>query len=215
MTTPMAMALADDGWNVWNAEYRCTGQASWKETLADCLAASRHVVELADELGIDIARTLLVGHSAGGHLAAWVAASLAHRAPAEAAPISGLVTLNGVLDLGYAARARIGDDAVPEFLGALPHERPDVYREADPTAGGSFGVPFRCLHSRSDDRVPFELSEHVVRVARLRGEDVRLIAIPGHHTAPIEVASVAWPVVLTTINALADAHLAQLEAPVR
>lgn len=215
MTTPMARALADDGWNVWNVEYRRTGQGSWSETLTDCLAATRHVVVLAAELGIDIATTVLVGHSAGGHVAAWVAGRPWHPVHGHALPISALVTLNGVLDLAYAAREGLGDEAVREFLGALPEDRPDIYREADPMADGAFGVPSRCLHSRADERVPFALSERAVQAARRRGEDSRLVEVRGHHTAPIEVASVAWPLVLTTINALRHADFAQVGAQVR
>ena len=203
MTTAMAQALANEGWNVWNVEYRRAGQHGWRRTLADCAAATDHVAVLVDELGLDSSSVLLVGHSAGGHLAAWVAG----RDPRAGGPltVSGLVTLNGVLDLRRAANDGVGDDAVLEFLGALPESRPDVYEAADPMARLPLGVPVRCLHSRTDERVPFELSEGLAAAGRRAGDDARLVEIPDHHTAPIEVGSEAWRTVVATIDALRPA----------
>jgi acetyl esterase/lipase len=66
-------------------------------------------------------RVLLVGHSAGGHLALQAAATLAPpHAPA------GVLVLAPVADLRRAQALRLDGDAVPAFLGedAAAHSRP-------------------------------------------------------------------------------------------
>lgn len=190
MTTPAASALAACGWNVWNIEYRRA--CGWRDTVADCVCAFRHYDALAAEFDIDRGTTLLIGHSAGGQLAAWVAGNYS-----DAPPLHGLVTLNGVVDLELAHRLRIGNSAVEEFLG--PEVTPADLHDADPVRHPS-RVSARCLHSRSDERVPHEISASYVTKARTEGGRIALIEVDGHHTAVIEPDSTAWTTVLDTIN---------------
>ena len=69
------------GFAVWNIEYRRVGQegGGWPGTLEDAAAAVDHLAGLD---GVDTGRVVTVGHSAGGHLAVWLAAR--HRLPAGA-----------------------------------------------------------------------------------------------------------------------------------
>ena len=95
LMTPLARDLAARGIAAWNIEYRRVGQegGGWPGTLEDVAAAADAVVGLE---GVDASRVATVGHSAGGHLALWLAAR--HRLPAGApAPIRAS---------GRAARSR-------------------------------------------------------------------------------------------------------------
>jgi len=206
MTAPAAQALAAEGWNVWNVEYR-RGASRWQETLADCAAAIDHVRRLADELQLPTEVVVVAGHSAGGQLAAWAAGRLAPAA--HRMPVSGAVSLNGVLDLGGAGASGIGDDAVVEFLGGPLELQGDACRAADPVAGLPARVPVVCVHSRDDERVPFEMTEHYVACAKRAGGAVRLVEVSGHHTAPIEPGSGAWTSVVAAIETFAPAAMAQ------
>lgn len=181
MTAAAAGTLAARGWQVWNIEYRRGGP--WQETMQDCLRAFDHLETL-----VDTGTTTLVGHSAGGHLAAWVAA---RRRPQR------LVTLNGVVDLGLAHRLGVGDGAVAQFLG--PRSTPSDLITADAVTTLP-SVPTRCLHSRADERVPFTISAGYAAKARRLDRDCQLIEVPGHHTAVIEPDSAAWPTVLSVIE---------------
>src|SRR4029079_2555886 len=130
LMTPLARDLAAQGIAAWNIEYRRVGQegggwpghredvpgvgrrrggGGWPGTLEDVAAAADAVVGLE---AVDTSRVATVGHSAGGHLALWLAAR--HRL-AEGAPGSdprlrpcGAVSQAGVSDLLAGARAGLG-----------------------------------------------------------------------------------------------------------
>ena len=111
-----------------------------------------------------------IGHSAGGHLAVWAAgrSKLAAGAPGAgpAVDLAGVISLAGVLDLGTAAREKIGNGAVIDFMGGSPDECPERYAVADPLSQVPIPPIVRCLHSRADDRVPFAESVAYVAAAQ-------------------------------------------------
>jgi len=72
----IADALKSRGIATLNVEYRRVDQAGggWPNTYLDVGNAVDHVRSLAQEHRLDLSRVVLVGHSAGGHLAVWAAA---------------------------------------------------------------------------------------------------------------------------------------------
>src|ERR1700712_1106717 len=69
-TRSMARALADDGWVVATPEYRrVRGGGGWPTTGEDVRLAFDALPEILRELGVESSRTVVTGHSAGGHLA--------------------------------------------------------------------------------------------------------------------------------------------------
>ena len=71
--TPLGIDLALRGFAAWNIEYRRVGQpgGGWPGMFEDVSAAIDH---LADVEQVDASRVATCGHSAGGHLALWLAA---------------------------------------------------------------------------------------------------------------------------------------------
>ncbi|HZG92082.1 MAG TPA: prolyl oligopeptidase family serine peptidase, partial [Pseudonocardia sp.] len=137
-------------------------------------------------------RVVAVGHSAGGHLATWLAArpGLPADAPgaAPAVVLRGVVSQAGVLDLVDAAAERVGQQAVPDLLGGPPHAVPDRYALASPVARLPLPVRVVCVHGTTDVNVPIRQSE---RFAAGAGAD--LITLPGvDHFAVIDPATDAW-----------------------
>src|SRR5690606_4968187 len=106
---PLATRLAADGWDVALLEYRGTGAdgGGWPRTLDDVRAG---LARMQEEPG-PLARPVLVGHSAGGHLAV----CLLHRP--EGAVLPGAVSLAGCLDLALVARLGLGEGAAVALLG--------------------------------------------------------------------------------------------------
>lgn len=139
---PLAAALADRGFDVLLPEYRRIGDAGggWPGTSDDVVA----VLDAIPRLGAE--RAVLVGHSAGGHLAVWSQA--VHPSP----HVSAVVSLAGVLDLQAASDSRLSDDAVGALLAGarLP--------EADPAQLPAPPMPVSLVHGDRDAQVPVEYS---------------------------------------------------------
>ena len=102
----MGDALKGRGIATLNVEYRRVDQAGggWPNTYLDVGHAVDHVRSLATAHRLDLSRVVIVGHSAGGHLAMWAAAR--SRVPRNSAlfmanplTVRGVVDLAGPLDL--------------------------------------------------------------------------------------------------------------------
>ena len=138
-----------------------------------------------------------------------VAADLAGRAKlAAGAPgaaptihIAGAISLAGVLDLGAAARQKIGNGAATDFMGGAPGERTERYAVADPLPQVPIPAIVRCVHAQADDRVPFAESVTYVAAARAAGQDAQLLEVNGDHFSITDTAAPTWP---TVINALEE-----------
>ena len=66
-------ALRARGWATVSIEYRLTSQgATIDEIISDCMDAGRYLRRFEKELGIDMDRVFVSGHSAGAHLALMV-----------------------------------------------------------------------------------------------------------------------------------------------
>ena len=117
---PMAAAFSDMGLDVWAAEYRRVGDkgGGWPGSLDDVKSAVRHVSEVTGT------SPLLVGHSAGGHLALKAAED-------PNLSISGVVALAPITDLvSYGAETGSCQSMVPKFMGDDSYGPSDAYREA-------------------------------------------------------------------------------------
>ena len=202
--SPNAEDLAARGWPVWSLEYRRNGMGAWPATLADVAAGVDHLAHLGD--AVDPGRVVVVGHSAGGHLAAWVAgrASSDPRGVggAPAVPVHGAVCLAGCLDLHRAAEVRTGDGATQEFLDGDPADVPGRYALADPRTRLPIGVPVRAVHGDGDVTVEPEQSARYVAAARAAGDDATLRRLPGDHFTIVEPGGAEWAAVVEEISAL-------------
>lgn len=193
----LAAGLASRGWAVWNLEYRRTGMpgGGWPGTFRDVAAGIDALAGLAGQHRLDLARAVVIGHSAGGHLALWAAAR--DRLPASwarpAVRPAHVVSLAGVCDLAEAARRRLSDGAVPELLGAGPDEAPDVYRQACPRLLLPLRVSQTIVHGTRDEDVPFELSSEYARAAHRAGDPCDFLPVEGAgHFDMIDPAGPAW-----------------------
>ncbi len=190
---PLARDLAQRGWAAYNIEYRRLGNGGgWPTTLQDVSAA----FDLVAELDLDLTRMVAIGHSAGGHLAAWAAgrSALPPLAPGSSprVAVTGVVAQAGVLDLRAGAASGVGGTAIPDLLGGRPDEVPERYDWADPIGQVPLPVPVVCVHGHADDSVPIAQSEAYVAAARAVGATVELVVSEGDHMAHVDPTSQAW-----------------------
>ena len=177
---PMARDLSQAGLAVWNLGYRRVGPGGhpWPATLRDVEKALAFLPELHQaHPRVNARRLVLVGHSAGGHLAFWGALK-ARDIPGGLRPAT-VVGLAPILDLVAAAAAGLGAGAVEQFLGGSPSAVPDRYQEASPAARLPLGIPQYVLHGEEDTAVPPRLSEDYVASARQAGDDAAYVPLPG------------------------------------
>jgi len=206
----LCAALTAAGFATWNLEYRRLGDpgGGWPNTLLDVARGADYLREVSTRYPLDLNRLLAVGHSAGGHLALWLAAR--HRLAAEnelhldhPLPLRGAISLAGVSDLTSAWHLRLGNGVVGELLGGTPHTVPARYAAASPAELLPLGVPQALIHGAKDGNVPFSMSQTYAARARAAGDQATLIPLPGmEHFEPIDPRSEAWPIVLEAVRRL-------------
>lgn len=157
---PLAAGLVHEGYVVATPEYRRVGGlGGWPATGDDAetaLAATARLVDGAATGWIDPSSpALLLGHSAGGHLAMW--------AGLRAGPtvVRHVVALAPVADLASAARWGLDDEAAQALLGGGPDDVPAAYADADPLRLLPGEVPVTVVQGEDDAQVPVEMNRQV------------------------------------------------------
>lgn len=194
---PLAEDLARRGWAAWNIEYRRVGSGGGAPGTFDDVAAA--IDKLAD-LGLDLSTVVALGHSAGGHLAAWAASRGRFEQWAGGVDLTAVVSQAGVLDLRTAYDENLGGGAVAALLAHAPG--PDD-APLDPQQQLPLDVPLWCVHGASDDIVPIGQSRGYVAAAAAAGARAELVEVDGDHFTVIDPSSDAWARTLAVLDTLA------------
>ncbi|MET0401363.1 MAG: alpha/beta hydrolase [Cystobacter sp.] len=202
--------LTRRGWATWSLEYRRVGHpdGGWKGTFEDVGLGTDYLRTLATRYPLDLKRVTVMGHSAGGHLALWLAGrgKLAAGRPLHtASPLipRGAVSLAGVVDLERAFALHLGEGIVESFLGGTPTQVPERYRLGSPLALLPLGVKQVLIHGTEDDTVPVSLSEGYQQRAASLGETVKLVRLPGAgHFEVINPRAKEWPQIVEALDSL-------------
>jgi len=204
----LSAALTAEGFVTWNVEYRRIGDpgSEYPNTLLDVGRAVDYLRDIAAEHALDLSKVTTVGHSAGGHLAVWVAArqKLDTKNPLHGTnplPIHAAVALAGILDLAESVDLGVCNGVATKLLQGTPAEVPAHYAEASPRALLPIGVRQRLVHGNADTLVPVIMSQHYLDAATAAGEaNIVLDTIDGaDHFDVITPSSSKWPGVLKAI----------------
>lgn len=205
-TAAFADALRDAGVATWNVEYRRLDNpgGGWPGTFADVAAAVDYVVILAKPHDLDLSRVVVVGHSAGAHLALWVAARsrlpssspLYQKAPLR---VRGAVALGGPGDLRdfttYASNI-CGAPVIEQLLGGTPQTVPDRYAQASPAELLPFGTRQVLIVGTEDGVMSLRARDAYVAAATKAGDRAESVVVAGAgHFETIAPTSPAWPIV--------------------
>ncbi|HKA02416.1 MAG TPA: alpha/beta hydrolase [Candidatus Solibacter sp.] len=168
-------ALAAAGWIAASIEYRRAGEpgGGWPGTLDDVRLAIRFA--RAQHPGVP---AVVLGHSAGGHLALCMAA--------EMPDLRRVVALGAVANPTLAWKLNLGAGAAAEFFGGSPTEFPERYAMGVPVS------PTVLIHGTADEIVPIEVARSY--------QGGRLIEIAGaDHFDPIDPQTAAFAQVLEAL----------------
>jgi len=198
----MAMSLKLQGYGVWSLEYRRVGDVGggFPGSFMDVGEGVDYVRQL-HHYPLDLRRVVLIGHSAGGHLALWASSRAqlpaGHRFhQADALPVQGVVGLAAIIDLAvYAQGHSQCQQAAVELMGGTPEQQPQRYQWASPV-----NLPLASntllIHGIDDSIVSFAQSQSAA--VRLDAEWLP-IANAGHFDL-IHPQADAWVSVLRAIK---------------
>lgn len=207
----ISAALTEAGYATWNLEFRRVGDVGggWPGTFLDVARGTDYVRELAKKYPINQKQVVIMGHSAGGHLALWLAgrkslspkSELYSRKPLK---VKGVVSLAGITDLEtYAADKGSCNEAVPKLLGGMPTEIPARYAQASPMGLLPLKVPQRLVQGALDPIVPVTQAENYTSLAKSKGDDTEVILLPNAgHFDLVAPQSTAWDKVVEAVQSV-------------
>jgi acetyl esterase/lipase len=181
----LANSLRQHGYRVWSVEYRRVGdeQGHWPYSLDDIMAATELLIE---EQQLNSKTTVLMGHSAGGHLALLAANKLN-------SSIAGVIGLAAITDIVQYARGKNScQQATTQFMQGSPEEHPEMYLMANPIQQNMHTNTW-LLYGGADHIVPATQATNVSGVHQVKTENA------GHFDY-IYPHSLAWNDVLKTIK---------------
>lgn len=175
---PIAEHLTSRGWTVRNLEYRRIGEVNnpWEAMQSD----------ICEGLSTVPSDAILIGHSAGGHLALWAVAGCS-------SGFGGVVALAPVSDIVAAGNLGLSNGATEELLGATVDDNPQDYLAASPRHLLPLGIPLLVVHGQADVNVPHEMSQYLVAAATKAGDDVSFLDLEGvDHMSIIDPTTPTW-----------------------
>ena len=191
--------IADDlrrrGIAVWNIDYRGVDRGGgYPGTFQDAAAAADALGTHAAQYRLDVRRVVATGHSAGGHLALWLAARprLPAGSPLRTADpllIAAVVSLGGLPDLEEAARPP-GSGCGTEVIERISGGR---FTETSVPRLAPLGMPQVLINGRQDRIIPTDYAEGYARPMRAAGDDVRVRMLDATgHVELIAPETAAW-----------------------
>jgi acetyl esterase/lipase len=225
-TRPCLVAFFGGGWSSgtptksisyakWAAKYGLVGvapdyrtrkrfDAKPEDCVADGRAAVRWIQDHAKELGVDPAKIVVQGTSAGGHVATWTAISEPVSPETATDPVPnpspmGLILIWPVTDTGtngYGGPKRFSGDEVRANRLSVTQRMPTKM------------PPTLVFHGTSDETVKFANSEEFQTKMKANGNDCELIPFPG---APHSANSSKWREAAAVKAKIAEESLKFLE----
>jgi len=206
----MAGALQQQGIAVWNVEYRRFDEegGGYPGMYHDVATALDRLRVLAPERRLDLSRIVLVGHSAGGHLAQWAAARarLPRSSPlyvADPLPVPTVISLGGLADLRneQSLIKTSCDRDMAQLAGTASAARPDIFSDTSPAELLPTGVRTVLIHGEFDTISPLRAGQDYARRAHAAGDHAEVIVLPGgSHYDEVAASSPSWTIVSAQIR---------------
>ncbi|MEJ8568079.1 alpha/beta hydrolase family protein [Elongatibacter sediminis] len=208
-------AMADDltrhGIATWTLEFRRIGNegGGWPGTFLDVANGADRLRDIAEDYPLDLDRVVIAGHSAGGHLALWLAAR--HKLPPDSPlylpdPLQarGVIGLAPAADLELTHRNQTCSGAAERLVGGTPEEYPLRYQHGSASELLPLGLEQLIINGAHDEGWLI-VSRAYQEKARAAGEEVPIIVPPdAGHFELVMPTSTTFPVVREAIVKMAQ-----------
>ena len=169
--------LADTGYAVASCGYRLIREASWPAQIEDCQAVLHYVRENAEVLGIDPARIIVWGSSAGAHLGGVLCGQ------EKVEKVKGFVNMCGPMDVeSHVANVQGSMRELSPIMQLLGGEGAELKTFAAQANVMNFMSPqfpsTLIVHGEKDDTVPISESETLHAVLLENQVDVEFLRLP-------------------------------------
>lgn len=171
-------ALASRGYAVFALDYRHAPAYRFPTALEDVRSQVAFIVNHAAEYRADPQHMAMLGHSSGGQLA-----ELSVFAPHS--PFQALISYSGAIDLvqGYEVPPRPDPinvrSVIAEYMGDIPSNAPERYREASPITQVRPGLPPTLLiYGDRDHVVDIRAARRLRDALHSARDDVTLLELP-------------------------------------
>lgn len=186
LQTDLSIALAEEGFAVWNIEFRrLSNGGEWPVIFQDVTAARDFLTTLSNTYDhpLDLAAVTAMGHSSGGHLALWLAGSdqLDPTSDIDSPtdiPIKGVVGLGPITDLNSSI-CRTSVSRLIADSGLDPTERATRIAETSPKAMLPLGIASIMISGAADAIAPPDITQQYVEAAVEAGDYSEHLVIDG------------------------------------
>lgn len=200
----LAAAFPAEGIASWSLEYRRVGDpgGAWPGTFDDIEAGYAALSGLVDEYSLDPERVIVGGHSAGGHLALWIAQRIEELEPAGVIRPRGVLGLAPAPDLEFLHEHGTCGNAATRLMGGSPEEYPERYAAGSVAHRIPRSTPQIAVVGRYDETWR-PVGVRYARAAAEQGAPIEVIDAPesGHYEM-IDPDSTTWPLVLDAAKRL-------------
>jgi acetyl esterase/lipase len=205
LTWSVARSLATSGWSSLNVGYRRVGRlgggGGWPATFRDVVAAvdaGRSAMSVPSPVdGAPVSpRTVVLGHSAGGHLALWLASH-------PDLDLQGVISLGGLTDM----RAGLDHERWSGPVRSLLHRELDdrLLACTSPAERLPLRTRVALIHGEHDTIVPIDSVRRFASDARNLGGSVELHVVDGDdHRDALMARSHTWVIVRQVLSGWFD-----------
>lgn len=174
------------GFAVANIEYRLTGQATAPAAVEDTRCALIYLIKNAKALNIDPERIVIMGGSAGGHLA--LMGGLLANDPlfdgnctgTENIKVAAIINKYGITDVwdwGYGNNIR--SKSATRWLGDKANDKDFAASVSPVTYVNKNSPPVFIVHGDADPTVPYQQSVELHKQLKAAGVQTEFITVPG------------------------------------
>lgn len=182
------LPFLEEGMNIVNVNYRLASTALAPAAVEDCRCALRWIYSNADKYGFDTNRILVVGESAGGHLALMTGIlppnsefdnQCAPRPGEPSLKVAGILSYSGPTDVADILQGPQQKQFAVRWLGSLP-DRLELAHRVSPLTYVRPGLPpIILVQSKEDVHVPYEQAVRMKKALDEAGDPNQLLEFPG------------------------------------